>query len=259
MAVHCVFRGGTCVRVYRRQLAGDLDHQMPESLLIGTHGWDYPDWNETFYPTELPPEWRFCYFSNRLRSVLVPTATWDGLEPGRVRSWLQDCDGQFRFLLELPAALSRPSAPTQWARDWEAFRVLIEPLHAQIAGLVLRIATDMPPDRDWLAQVLQALAADKPLCVELPSPAWCSSELQALVRDTGAGRFWNADAEAAPVPGGTLLVGRTRGGHPKALRQMIESLAAAQHRDTLAGLFIAPPGSVAMAEEARIIAEILGK
>ena len=47
---------------------------MTEPLLIGTRGWDHASGGD-FYPADLPDDWRFCYYSNNLRSVLVPIAS----------------------------------------------------------------------------------------------------------------------------------------------------------------------------------------
>ena len=61
-----------------RQFAPDCDRTkqaMTEPILIGVRGWEYPP-QESYYPPELPEEWRFCFYSNRLRSVLVPAQVW---------------------------------------------------------------------------------------------------------------------------------------------------------------------------------------
>jgi uncharacterized protein YecE (DUF72 family) len=70
---------------------------MPEEILIGTRGWDYDEWTGGFYPEELPSDWRFAYYSNHFRSVLVPQATWEKLGVDAVQDWLEDCDPEFRF------------------------------------------------------------------------------------------------------------------------------------------------------------------
>jgi hypothetical protein len=63
---------------------------MTEPLMIGTRGWN-PDSGSDFYPAELPDDWRFCYYSNNLRSVLVPQETWDAVQRADVAQWLR-CD-----------------------------------------------------------------------------------------------------------------------------------------------------------------------
>jgi hypothetical protein len=124
---------------------------------------------------------------------------------------------------------------------------------------VLRVPDSVAPDRDWLAHVLSVLTSDKPVCVDLPSGDWRSSGMLSLLANTGAGLCWHTDQEPAPQSGGRFMLGLTRGGKARELRHAIEMLAAWQHGDSHAGLFVDAPGSAGMAEEARIIAEILGK
>ena len=231
---------------------------MTEPLLIGTYGWEHPAWHGSFYPPELPVDWRFCFYSNRLRSVLVSAESWRSADAGQPGLWLADCDPQFRFVLELPAALAT-ATPEVFDAHWSDFRAHIEPLRGHTAGLLLHLPTAAVPDRDSLAHTLSVLTAYKPMCVDLPSDAWRTEEISTLLADSEAGQCWHADETAAPPPGGRFMVGLTSGGNAKILRRQIEALGAWQHDDNVAGLFIQPPGSARMAEEARIIAEILGK
>lgn len=232
---------------------------MTEPMLIGTRGWQHAAWEGNFYPAELPADWQFCFYSNRLRSVLIPAERWSGADAAEVRRWKEDSDAQFRFVLELPTDLASPAGGADFDAQWAAFRVLIDSLHGLTAGLLLRVRDTAVPDRDWLAHALSVLTSDKPVCVDLPPGDWRSNEMFSLLENTGAGLCWHGEEEAPPRPGGRFMLGLSRGGRAKALRQSIESLAAWQRGDSLAGLFIEPPGRPGMAEEARLIAEILGK
>lgn len=232
---------------------------MPESLLIGTYGWEHPAWHGSFYPPELPADWRFCFYSNRLRSVMVSAESWRTTDAGQTRLWLEDCDPQFRFVLELPATLATPAMPEVFDAHWADFSAHIEPLRGHIAGMLLRSPVAAAPDRDSLAHALSVLTAYKPVCVDMPSDLWHTAAISTLLADAAAGQCWHADKTPAPQPGGQFMVGLTAGGNAKILRRQIEALGAWQRDTSVAGLFIQPPGNARMAEEARIIAEILGK
>ena len=135
---------------------------MTEPLLIGMRGWQHPDWEEHFYPAELPADWRFCFYSNRLRSVLLPGEMWSAVDVGEVRHWQGECDAQFQFVLELPVELALPATREDFDVRWTGFRGLIDIIHAQTAGLLLRVPDSAAPDRDWLAHALSVLTSDKP-------------------------------------------------------------------------------------------------
>ena len=204
---------------------------MTEPLLIGTRGWDHAAWDGQFYPAELPADWRFSFYCNRLRSVLLPAEAWAAVDMDEVRRWGGDCDAQFQFVLELPPGLSTPMARDEFDARWAGFRALMDPIHARTVGLLLGVSDTESPDRDWLAHVLSVLTSDKPVCVDLPPGGWRSNGLPSLLANTGAGLCWHADQEPGPQPGGRLMLGLTPGGKARQLRHSIEQIGRASCRE----------------------------
>ena len=234
---------------------------MTEAILIGTRGWQHDVWAGGFYPDELPHDWRFCYYSNNLRSVLVPGEVWETVTRQDITQWTDDSDPAFRFVLELPAALSGPLAHGKRDRALDLFFELVEPIAARTAGWVLRLAPDTPVFLDWFEHLLNQLAGDIPLCVDLPTPAWCTPEVLAAVDRQGAGVLWHCADDAAPRPGGQLLVALAPAADARRVRHWLEQLGqwAAVGHDTRAALFFQTDAqSAKVAQEARLIAELMG-
>jgi hypothetical protein len=92
---------------------------------IITHGWDRPDWIGTFYPDDLPAEWRLSYFANAFGAVLVPLDLWRRADPEVLAGWAADVPDGFGFYLETAAA------PTQQERSRAA-----ESLSTRLRGWV---------------------------------------------------------------------------------------------------------------------------
>ncbi len=224
-----------------------------QPLLIGTRGWLHPAWDESFYPPELPPEWRFCFYSNRLRSVLVPAELWPDLARADAAQWAQDSDPLFRFVLEVP--------PDVWAVPATAVARLFDtlaPIAAQIAGLSL--AVPATAGSAALDEVLALLIPAHPVCLEL-SPALADVPAAAEVAHRhGAALAWRVDEHSLPAPGGRFLVARMATGDPRALRRAIETLVAWCGADGAAALIFDAPDarSPALAEQARTLAELMG-
>ena len=229
---------------------------MAEPLMIGTRGWN-PAPGGDFYPPELPDDWRFCFYSNNLRSVLVPQAIWDSAQRTDVAQWLEDSDPAFRFVMELPATLGLPL--TQGKREQALARFLetLEPVAPRTAGLLLRIMPDTEVLPDWFEHVLNRLADIAPLCVDLPEGPWRAPTVLAVLERQGAGLAWHCAREVAPHPGGRLMVAFAPPAPAREVRHWIERLAQWQGRDSYAGLFFEPDAAKA-AQEARLIAELMG-
>ena len=223
---------------------------MPAPLLIGTRGWEHPDWVPDFYPAELPDDWRLCFYSNRLRSVLVPADIWKTVDAVTVAGWRADSDPDFRFVLEPPAALYVPGADAL-----SGFLTLIEPLSTQVAGFLLRPAQSLGIES--LGVLLRALGARAPLSIDMPFPL--PEVTERLLDEHGVGRLWDAERTDAPRAGGGLRVGVARRGDPRRLRALIEAMGAWRSEDATAALFFDNASEGArLAEQARTLAEFMG-
>lgn len=222
---------------------------MNEPILIGTYGWEHADWEGSFYPPELPPEWRFCFYSNRIRSAIAPGDLWPSIRRADVGQWVDDSDPAFRFVLELPAAVLAADAATTAV---EEFFALIEPIENLTAALLLPVPATMPADR--LDPLLAALVARFPVCA-LPSAGASTEALRKAASAYGASTCWRVDRSPAPEAGGDFLVALMEQGDPRRLRTALEQLAAWPGR--AAGLFFTGTNAAVYAQEARLLAEIM--
>jgi uncharacterized protein YecE (DUF72 family) len=229
---------------------------MTEPLMIGTCGWSHVS-GADFYPPELPDDWRFCFYSNNLRSVLVPQEIWGSAIRADVAQWLEDSDPAFRFVIELPATLGMPLTHDKREQALAQFLETLEPIAPRTAGLLLRIAPDTDVLPDWFEHFLNRLADVAPLCVDLPEGPWRAPAVLAMLERQNAGLAWRCAREPAPHPGGRLMVALAPPAPAREVRHWIERLAQWQGRDSLAGLFF-ESGAAKAAQEARLIAELMG-
>jgi uncharacterized protein YecE (DUF72 family) len=227
---------------------------MSEAMLIGARGWEHADWAPDFYPEELPADWRFCYYSNRLRAVLVPGEAWAGVDAAVVESWRAESDPGFRFVLELPSTIVFAADSDARSAAVADFAARIAPIRGQVEGALLRLPAATPLDLDWLARVVRQLDAVFPLCVDLPPGAWRAAAQRVV--EAGAGLCWRV-ADPEPAPGGRLRLALAPAASPGILRGWIERLARSADARTVAGLFFEGPGAAPAAEAARVIAELL--
>lgn len=223
---------------------------MTPDILIGTAGWEHDDWIGEFYPEELPPEWRFCYYSNAMRAVLVPHTAWAASDAHVLAQWAADSDPAFRFVVELPLAwaAARDSARAAVGE----FMTQLTPLARQVAGCLVRC--DLARwDMAALTATVDTVAAHYPVCVEWPQ----HEPRPVIATSRELGSVWDADREDGPMHGGSLLIARSAGGNPRALRAVLEKIAAANAKQ--GALFIKPsPQAMRVAQQARSLAEMMG-
>lgn len=112
----------------------DIIVRTTKEPLVGTRSWNCDSWANEFYPEELPLDWRFCYYSNALRSVSVPSQIWESAARPEVGQWVEDSDTDFHFVLEPPITLCRPPSHIDPGGELEAFLDRITSIRQQTSG-----------------------------------------------------------------------------------------------------------------------------
>ncbi len=70
---------------------------------LAAYGWQGPAWS-TFYPKDMPSDWRLDYYSNELTSLVVPAADWARTSIDVASEWLAAASPGFRFYWEIADA-----------------------------------------------------------------------------------------------------------------------------------------------------------
>lgn len=102
-------------------LAAETENSKRKTMLIAAYGWDHTGWCGSYYPEDLPPEWRLAYYANEFSAVVVPAAQWQRADAATAAQWAVDVPEVFCFLLE--AAVAPPPA------------MLLQALGARFCGL----------------------------------------------------------------------------------------------------------------------------
>ncbi len=204
-------------------------------LLVGARGYAHRAWQGTFYPADLPPEWRFLFYSHRYPAILLPARSWRSDGDTLVR--LQDeAPPEFRVVLEVSEGeLARLESAPLWPQPF-------------VTACLVRLA-DLRPQHE---AALVALADVLPVVVDLKGRAAPS---QARLRELGLG-LCGRPAQGRPPAGPYALSLVTRADRAllgRGLRALLD-VPAPRGR----ALFCTDPATaIKGAEEAQLIAELL--
>jgi len=219
-------------------------------LLIGAAGWENDNWVGGFYPADLPGDWRFGYYTNRLRSVLVPAAIWDTADTeSLVATMLDDLYPEFRMVMqwELPVSDDAPARA-------EEFLDKTRPLDANIDAYLVSVSG---PASNVRLKAIERLQQRHPVCLA-SHDAPIDKEFSAM---DGVSLCWLADAQSKPTRQGQFLVALSGNTEPRGIREIIEKIDA--WPDGLpsahgAALFFNNEKAADTAFQARTIAELMG-
>ena len=73
---------------------------MKQTINVGAYGWLHPHWINSFYPEDLPADWRLGYYSNEFNTVLVPSFYWQEQYLADCAALLDDVHSGFQFFIE---------------------------------------------------------------------------------------------------------------------------------------------------------------
>lgn len=221
---------------------------LESELLIGTVGWNHDEWVGGFYPEDLPDDWRFGYYTNRLRALLVPA---DHLEDPQVdtAAWNDDLFPEFRLVVEWRVPVAEPMQSAQ------ALLERCAPVLENIDAWLVTLSAQA--DAETVSAV-ELLASRRPVCLGSENNKPLAFDVSAF---TDATNCWQADQEPRPQPGGHFLVALTGDNNPRTVRDMIDKIDAwAKETGKVAGaaLFFSGKKAAETALQARTIAELMG-
>ncbi len=226
-----------------------MAERVGRAVVVAARGWDHPGWAGSYYPVDLPESWRLAYYANEFSAVLVPATRWMPPAVGGPAAWLAEVPEDFRFHLELDAALLA-RAGTESGELQQRLGLL----GAQLGGVVLRPGRPgqsplLRPGASWLGCPVSDLDLLPSLPRELP-PELGSTEALAPV-------WWSGGEEWAYTPAG-VKYGIIEAGDalsPRALRTQAERFRDAGGATLV---FDGRPPSIDNLRQMAIVLDLLG-
>jgi len=73
---------------------------LKQTINLGAYGWLHQDWENSFYPEDLPADWRLGYYSNEFNTVMVPAFYWQEGYMADCQDLLDEVHPGFQFFIE---------------------------------------------------------------------------------------------------------------------------------------------------------------
>jgi uncharacterized protein YecE (DUF72 family) len=153
-------------------------------VLLGTSGWDYPEWVGPVYPTRGKFD-RLRYYSD-LFPIVEVNSTFYRLPPVSVaESWARRTPSKFRFTAKFPQSITHERRLVGTDDELAKFRQVMRPL--QESGKLLAALLQLPPSLPFEPATIRAfyetIPGDLPVAVEFRESSWLSPESFDLLRE----------------------------------------------------------------------------
>ncbi len=153
---------------------------------VGTSGYDYPHWEDGFYPDELSAEDRFGYYAERFDTVEINNTFYGLPEPSTFRDWRDRAPEDFLYVLKF----SRYGSHLKHLKDPESTIGNFLEAAGELGDTLGPILVQLPPfwnaDPERLDQFLAAAPADRRWAVEFRDESWLRDDVFGILRDRGA-------------------------------------------------------------------------
>jgi uncharacterized protein YecE (DUF72 family) len=137
-------------------------------LHVGCAMWSYAPWQGRYLPGSLPAGDRLRAYAKWCNAVEGNTTFYATPAPGTVKSWAEQTDTGFRFVLKLPKQITHERRLADVGDPLRAFLAAIEPLGPRAHALWVQLPPSFSPaDLGALTGFLRRLPRGHRYCVEV--------------------------------------------------------------------------------------------
>ena len=155
-------------------------------LLLGTSGWDYPEWVGRVYPPRGASD-KLQYYAT-LFPIVEVNSTFYRLPPASVAaSWVRRTPGKFRFAAKFPQTITHDLRLVGTDVELQRFLAVLKPIReaGKFAAALLQLPPSLPFEAATVRQFYESLPRDLPVAVEFREKSWIVPESYAMLREFG--------------------------------------------------------------------------
>ena len=153
-------------------------------VLLGTSGWDYPEWVGPVYPTRGKFD-RLRYYADIFPIVEV-NSTFYRLPPVAVaQSWARRTPGRFRFTAKFPQSITHERRLVGTDEELHRFLQVLRPLQesGKLLAALLQLPPSLPFESATIRSFYESLPPDLPVAVEFRESSWLAPESFDLLKE----------------------------------------------------------------------------
>ena len=160
-----------------------------QSLLLGTSGYDYPEWKGVFYPDDLKRKDFLSYYSTQFNALELNNTFYNMPTSERMLSFYERSEGRLSFSVKANRLLTHEVGP-DWGFQAKIFRDAVGPLleKSSLCSVLFQFPQSFhytPENRIYLAKLIDEFKSF-PVVVEFRHEEWIKESVLAGLNDRGA-------------------------------------------------------------------------
>lgn len=153
-------------------------------VLVGTSGYNYPEWKGSFYPKDLPATKFLPYYAGRFSTVEINYTFYRMPTPPIVAGWCAQVPETFRFTLKAPRRITHDKRlrAAEVADPLAAFMRAAGELGDRTGALLFQLPPTLKKDAGLLREFLSLLPPRAPAAFEFRHDSWLDEEVYDCLR-----------------------------------------------------------------------------
>jgi uncharacterized protein YecE (DUF72 family) len=168
-------------------------------ILVGTSGYNYPEWKGSFYPADLAAAKMLPYYAARFPTVEINYTFYRMPSEKILSGWVAQVPPEFRFTLKAPRRITHDAKLVGCEDLTESFCRVAGTLGGQLGALLFQLPPTLKKDLPRLNTFLASLPPKAPGAFEFRHASWFDEEVYAALRTHGQA-LCVADSEKLETP-----------------------------------------------------------
>lgn len=157
------------------------------NFYVGTSGFSYPEWKNTFYPAKLPAKQMLGFYAARFRAVEINNTFYRAPTEQLLAAWAAQVPSDFRFVLKAPQEITHVRRLVGAGESVSSLFATASALKQHLGPVLFQLPPNFRADVSLLRTFLAPLPTAVPVAFEFRNQSWFCDEVFALLRERGAG------------------------------------------------------------------------
>ena len=169
------------------------------AVLIGTSGYNYPEWRGSFYPLAFPTSKMLAYYAERFSTVEINYTFYRMPNAKTIAGWEAGTPAGFCFALKAPKRITHDARLKNVDEPLAYFLDTARRLGCKLGPILFQLPPNFKKDLGRLGDLLAQLPPDLRYAFEFRHPSWFADDVYARLRGTNAA-LCIADTEQGTTP-----------------------------------------------------------
>lgn len=169
------------------------------AVLVGTSGYQYPEWRGSFYPEKFSTGKMLAYYAERFTTVEINYTFYRMPTEKLLKGWVDATPGHFTFTLKAPRRITHDAKLQRCEDTLQAFCRISRALGDKLGVLLFQLPPTFRKDTDVLGAFLNLLPEGTRAAFEFRHPSWFDAQVYDALRASNAA-LCVADSEKLSTP-----------------------------------------------------------